>query len=164
MHRTEFDIQLDKELEKMKILYPGISFIPWQDVMTETCVVTVIPDTSLDSDEFAEAEMDLCKRMFLLFPDMVITFRSKDDEYFPCPIDELNKITEFVSLRTKVLSKQAICNSLLFEGFEKIQLVSENSLLDSFEESIKLLAPKPLINHTEEAFHQGGETNYSFAA
>lgn len=164
MQQNDFNKRLDLELDTLRAAFPGVSFVPWHSEMTETTVVTVIPDTIIEDRDFVLAEMALCVRMYEAFPNEVVTFRSKDDEYFPYQEPATGFMTDYSGFWSAHFSRQLICTNKVHEGFEEDQLVMENTKLDTQINRLMLLIPRPISEINEEAFHQTEETEYCLAA
>lgn len=162
MLTSEFYYSLNSELELLKYQFPYTMFVPWIDFTTDTCVVTVMPDKHLETDAFAEAEEILCERMYELFPDTVITFRSKDDTYYPYPGQD--KGVQYSGTLGELLNNQVVCSFNRYEGFESEFLVSEDMDMGSFLLAIMMIADSNLNPNSNENYLNMGESNYSLAA
>lgn len=161
MSENAFNIQLSKELEQFKLQFSGTSFIHWHDLLSETVVVTVIPDTCLDTDDFINAEFELHKRMYALYPEMVITFRTKDDLFFPYPAIEIDNTFSGYSVNS--LITQNICNPNPYTGIEQDILVSANSEFIGQRATV-LAATKSLSNPHDVNYNVTLKQEYCLAS
>lgn len=150
MQKTEFNIALEKEIESLVSTFPNVDFYPWLDALTETTVITVVPSETLNSKDFVKSQLEMRKRLSKLFTERIITFRSAEDRYFPfkkpdLPV-QLSGLIIFGSLTS------FICASGEYGGFEKINLVNEETILSDVAKA-HLVASKSAFNANNNSLY-----------